>query len=59
MFEWSKEIMKKIEDSNCLEEKELAGVEIALRMYDMYEQALDENLGLEEKEILNLKHKLG
>lgn len=58
MFEWSKCVMEKIESSGCLDERNLRSVEIALRMYDMYERALDESLGLEEKSLLELSHKI-
>lgn len=58
MFEWSKHIMEKIENSGCLDERNLRSVEIALRMYDMYERALDESLGLEETSFLELSHKI-
>ena len=37
MYEWSKNITKKISESNCLNSSELAIVEIALRMYDIWE----------------------
>ena len=47
MFEWSKEICNKIKDSNCLEDKKLQMVEISLRLYELYNEILNENLGLD------------
>lgn len=58
MFEWSKCIMEKVENSGCFDERELRSVEIALRLYDMYDRALDESLGLEEKSLLELRHRI-
>lgn len=47
MFKWSKELCNKIKDANCLEPSELQMVEIALRLYECYEEILDENIGLD------------
>lgn len=58
MFDWSKMIMKKIENGNRLDKHEMAEVEIALRIYDIFEQAMDETLGLDEKSLLELKYKI-
>ncbi len=58
MFEWSKAIMEKIENGKQLEEQELRTVEIALRIYDVYEQALDEGLSCTEENFLELKHRI-
>ena len=59
MFEWSKYVMKKIENGESLDERELRQIEVALRMYDLYERALDECLGLEDREnIFQLTHGL-
>lgn len=58
MFEWSKCMVEKIEKSGCLVEQEISQVEVALRLYDMYERALDECLDLEEKSLLELKHRI-
>lgn len=44
MFEWSKEIVKKIADSGCLDENELHMTELALRMTDIYSSMLDEKI---------------
>lgn len=52
-------VMKKIETGDSLDEHELRKIEVALRMYDLYERALDECLGLEAKEnIFQLTHGL-
>lgn len=59
MFEWSMYVMKKIETGDSLDEHELRKIEVALRMYDLYERAQDECLGLEAKEnIFQLMHGL-
>ena len=49
MFEFSKELCNKIKTSDCLEPKELQIVEMALRMWESYEEILNENLGLDRK----------
>ena len=61
MFEWSKELCKKISNSDCLSKNELQMVEIALRLYECYEEALNENLGLDiiakrETNLFQLEH---
>lgn len=56
MFEWSKEICKKIKDSGCLEPRELQMVEIALRMNELQEKILNENLGIDSDNMFELEH---
>ena len=58
MFEWSKELCKKIADSNCLEPKEMQMVEIALRIYESYEIILNENLDLGDTNLFKLEHSI-
>ena len=46
MYEWSKEIVEKINKSNCLSENELRMVELSLRIYEVHNQILDECIGV-------------
>lgn len=48
MYEWSKNIVRKIADANCLEKNELGIVEISLRLWEAYNDLLNENIGLVE-----------
>jgi hypothetical protein len=50
MYEWSKETMNKIVESNCLNHKDLCCVEIALRMYDIHNKMLNEAIDCGDKE---------
>lgn len=61
MFNWSKGICNKIKDSDCLSKHELEMVEISLRLYECFEDILDENIGLdlrtkEETNFFELEH---
>ena len=47
MFDWLKELCKKISDANCLDTKEMQMVEMALRLWEPYETILDENIGID------------
>lgn len=58
MFEWSKDIVRKIEESGCVSKQELRSIEVALRLYDVYNRALDECLNLEEESFLELEHRI-
>ena len=58
MFEWSKDIVRKIEESGCVSKHELRSIEVALRLYDVYNRALDECLNLEEESFLELEHRI-
>ena len=58
MYEWSKEIIKKISDANCLTEKEIRMVEISLRMNEIHEEILNECVGLSEKNKYELEYKI-
>ena len=46
MYEFSKEIIEKINAAKCLTLKELRITELALRMYEVNEDILDESTGL-------------
>lgn len=46
MYEFSKEIIEKINTAKCLTVKELRITEVALRMYELNEDILDESTGL-------------
>lgn len=48
MFENTDEICQKIEDSECISANELQIVEMALKMLDLYEEMLDQSLGLDK-----------
>lgn len=56
MFEWSKEICKKIKDSNCLDSSELQMVEMSLRIWESFENILDESIGLSDTNLFELEH---
>lgn len=56
MFEWSKEICNKIAESGCLTPKELGMVEISLRVWDAYDELLNENLALDNSNFFELEH---
>lgn len=56
MFEWSKGICKKIKDSGCLEPRELQMIEIALRMNELHEKILNENLGIDSDNMFELEY---
>ena len=56
MFEWSKEICKKIKDADCLKFRELQKVEVALRLYELQEFILDEFTGVEDSDMFELEY---
>lgn len=56
MFEWSKEICKKIKDSNCLDSSELQMVEMSLRIWESFENILDESIVLSDTNLFELEH---
>ena len=56
MYEWSKDIMKKIADSNCLKSNELAIVEIAVRMYDVWEMMTWDAISPKENNTYELEY---
>lgn len=61
MFEWSKEVCNDIKEANCLSKSNLQTVEMALRLYECFEQILDECIGLdirtkEETNFFELEH---
>lgn len=57
MYEFSKEIIEKINIAKCLTVKELRITEIALRMYEASEDILDESTGLSNNNKYELKYK--
>lgn len=57
MYEWSKGIVEKIINAECLTEQELRMTEIALRMYEVTEEILDEAVGLSSEDKYELKYK--
>lgn len=57
MFEWSKEMMDKIENNN-LKENDLRIIEIVLRKYDCECMILDEAIGLDNNNFFDLKFKI-
>lgn len=57
MYEISKEIIEKISKANCLSDSELAIIEIALRINDIYDDILDEAIGLSSENKYELKYK--
>ena len=58
MYEWSKEVIEKINAAKCLTESELRETEIALRMHDINTEILDEALGLSDDGKYELKYKI-
>ena len=57
MFSWSKDIMKKITDANCLTDRELSLVEIALRLQDCHQGLLNECLGIDNgQKFFDMQH---
>ena len=57
MYEWSKGIIEKIGNANCLTEKELRMVEISLRLSEIYDYILDECIGFSPEDTYELKYK--
>lgn len=57
MYEWSKEIINKIKNTKIFNENELRTIEVALRMYDVCENILDESVGLSDENKYELQHK--
>ena len=57
VYEFSKEIIEKINTAKCLTVKELRITEIALRMYEASEDILDESTGLSNNNKYELKYK--
>ena len=58
MYNWSKEIINKIERANCLNIKELRMVEVALRMSEIHESIMNECIGVSEDNIYELQHRM-
>ena len=58
MYDWSKNIVNKISEANCLSEKDIRVVEIALRMYEIHNDILNECIGLTEDDKYDLQHKM-
>ena len=57
VYEFSKEIIEKINTAKCLTVKELRITEVALRMYEVNEDILDESTGLSNNDKYELKYK--
>ena len=57
-YEWSKNIVRKIYEANCLSKKELIFVEMALRVEEITLDILDEASGVSEENNYELKFKL-
>lgn len=57
-YEWSKDIVRKIYEANCLSKKELILVEIALRTEEVTFDILDEASGASEENNYELKFRL-
>lgn len=57
VYEFSKEIIEKINAAKCLTLKELRITELALRMYEVNEDILDESTGLSDNDKYELKYK--
>ena len=57
VYEFSKEIIEKINTAKCLTVKELRITELALRMYEVNEDILDESTGLSNNDKYELKYK--
>lgn len=57
MYEFSKEIIEKINAAKSLTLKELRITELALRMYEVNEDILDESTGLSDNDKYELKYK--
>lgn len=57
MYDWSKDIVNKISEANCLPEKYIRVVEIALRMYEIHNDILNECIGLAIDDKYELQHK--
>lgn len=47
LFKQSEEICKKVSDSGCVSGKELQQIEMGLKLFDLYEEMLDQVLGLD------------
>lgn len=58
MYEWSKEIVKKISDSGCLNASELRSTEVALRACEVVEGILEEASGFFDSNEYELEHKM-
>lgn len=58
MFDWSKDMIKKISESGCLKEDEIRAVEVALRSYDALNHILNECIGISETNTYELEHKM-
>ena len=56
MYEWSKIIIKKISDANCLDLKELRMVEVILRTHEVYEDIMNECIGISENNKYELEY---
>lgn len=58
MYEWSKGIIEKISNANCLDENELRMVEISLRTTEVHERILNEAIGVSNKDDYELRYKM-
>lgn len=58
MYEWSKEVVRKITEANCLNLKELRMVEIALRVSETHEYIMNECIGVSEDNRYELQHRM-
>jgi hypothetical protein len=56
MYEWSKNIIKKIADANILDKNELAMTEVALRMSEIHEGLMNECIGVPDRIDYELEH---
>lgn len=58
MYEWSKKVVKKISDANCLDAVELRMVEIVLRSHEIHEEIMNECIGVSEDNKYELEHRI-
>ena len=58
MYEWSKRVVKKISDANCLDTVELRMVEIVLRTHEIHEEIINECIGVSEDNKYELEHRM-
>ena len=58
MYEWSKGIVKKIRDANCLAINELRMVEIVLRTHEIHEEIMNECIAVSEDNKYELEHRM-
>ena len=58
MYEWSKNLTEKINKANCLPDADLRMVELALRLYEIHNDVLDECIGASNTNNYELTHKI-